>query len=168
MTNGSIYKIISRNTDKIYIGSTTKSLIKRLLQHEQDYQKYKRGKCNYTTSFKILEFENYHIELIESIEFESKNELRQREGYIIKKNRNICVNRCIAGQTKQESDKIYRIQNRDKLCKSKKEYYIQNRDRIHKHNNESLNCACGKTYTRQNKSRHEKCNFHIAYIKLLA
>ena len=146
MINGNIYKIVSQNTDKIYIGSTTKSLIKRLLGHEKDYRSYKRGKMNYVTSFKILEYGQYHIELIESVEFDTKDELRKLEGFYINKYRNICINRCVAGQTKQETNKIYRVQNRDKL---------------NKHNKQILNCLCGKTYTRCNKSNHEKTKFHI-------
>ena len=132
MPVGNIYKIISRNTDKIYIGSTTKMLYQRLLGHENDYRRYKYGKTNYTTSFKILEYDNYSIKLIESIDFDSKTELLKREGYYIKKYRDICINRCVAGQTKNESCKIYYIQNKEKINIQNKEYRMQNKETINK------------------------------------
>ena len=144
---GHIYKIISRNSNKIYIGSTTKMLYQRLLGHENNYRKYKCGKMNYITSFKILEYGQYHIELIESVEFDTKDELRKLEGYYIQTFKAICVNKNIAGLTKNESSRIFRVQNRDK---------------INEKQNEILNCVCGKTYTRVNKLRHEKSNYHIA------
>ena len=41
---GKIYKIISINTDKIYIGSTTKSLYERLQGHKRNYKRYQHKK----------------------------------------------------------------------------------------------------------------------------
>ena len=192
MTVGHIYKIVSKHTNKIYIGSTTKPLIQRLLQHENNYRRYKCGKMNYITSFKLLDYNNYSIKLIESIDFDTKDELRKLEGVYIQTFKAICVNRNIAGQTKNESSKIYRVQNKDKISIYKKEYYIQNKDKIEKyriqnkekismqrkeyrmqnkaqiaqHNNEILNCTCGKTYTKHNKAYHEKTKFHIANFNI--
>jgi len=37
MESGKIYKIISDSTDKIYIGSTVKTLDERLKEHEKDF-----------------------------------------------------------------------------------------------------------------------------------
>ena len=51
---GSIYKIISDKTDKIYIGSTTQLLPIRLQQHFQSYYSYTTGNSNtYISSFEI-------------------------------------------------------------------------------------------------------------------
>ena len=166
MPVGTIYKIISRNSDKIYIGSTTKTLIQRLSIHESDYRSYKRGKMNYITSFKILEYGQYHIELIESVEFDTKDELRKLEGYYIQTFKAICVNKNVAGQTNQESCKIYYLKNKDKIDQYVKAYYIQNRDKINKQKKEILTCSCGKTYTRGHKSHHEKTKFHIANFNI--
>ena len=44
---GRIYKITSIKTDKIYIGSTTKSLTERLLKHEYNYKAFQNGKYRY-------------------------------------------------------------------------------------------------------------------------
>ena len=53
--NGKIYKIIDNTSDMIYVGSTYKPLQQRLKMHESDYKRFKAGKMNYITSFKILQ-----------------------------------------------------------------------------------------------------------------
>ena len=114
---GRIYKITSINTDKIYIGSTTKSLTERLLKHEYNYKAFQNGKYHCVKSYDILEKENYEIQLLEEIEYETKNELREREGYHIRKHRDICVNRCVAGRT----EKQYYKDNRDRIQQRRKD-----------------------------------------------
>ena len=43
---GKIYKLISSETDKIYIGSTCKKyLSQRLQDHKTDYKKWKKNLC---------------------------------------------------------------------------------------------------------------------------
>lgn len=49
-----IYKITSSQTDKIYIGSTIKTLSVRFAKHKTDYNRFINGKQNYVTSFEIL------------------------------------------------------------------------------------------------------------------
>ena len=48
------YKIISTNTDKVYIGSTAKPLNDWLKRHESDYKGFQYGKYHYITSFDII------------------------------------------------------------------------------------------------------------------
>ena len=139
---GRIYKITSINTDKIYIGSTSKSLTERLERHEYNYKAFQNGKTNNVKSFEILEKENYEIQLLEEIEYDAKTELLEREGYYIKKHRDICVNKYIAGRT----DKQYKKDNAQ---------YI----------NQKLECVCGGRFTRSNKICHEKSKKHIAFNK---
>ena len=155
---GRIYKITSINTDKIYIGSTTKSLTARLRRHEIDYKAFQNGKQHFIKSYDILEKENYDIELLEEIEYDAKTELFKREGYYIRKHRDICVNKCIAGRT----DKQYRTDNADK----KRQYYKDNMVKIKEQQSEKFECVCGKTYTRHNKVRHDKTKIHIKYVSV--
>ena len=175
---GRIYKITSINTDKIYIGSTSKKLTERLRSHEYDYKKFQNGKYNYVKSFEILEKKDYEIQLLEEIENETKKELLEREGYYILKHRDICVNRCVAGRT----DKQYYKDNADKIKEVMKQYYkdnadkkkqyrIDNADKMkqYKKDNanklrEKLDCVCGGRYTRTNKAQHERTKIHIKYV----
>jgi len=104
-----IYAIRSHQTDKIYIGSTTSSLAKRFHNHKEDYKSYISGIKKYITSFELLQYEDVYIELLEEYPCENKMVLHRREGELIRSNN--CVNKFIAGRTKQE----YRDENRDIL-----------------------------------------------------
>jgi len=118
-SKGKIYKISSPNCVKIYIGSTTKSLNKRLIGHKTDA---KTKKCR---SKIVIDCGNAIIELIELFPCESKTELERREGEIQKATLNLC-NKLIAGRTDQE----YYIDNKDKLAEYHIEYIIKNKDKI--------------------------------------
>ena len=64
-----------------------------MVQHRQDYDKYKRGTHKYMTSFKVIEGNNYRIELLETVDCNTKDELLAREGHYIKTIN--CVNKSI-------------------------------------------------------------------------
>ena len=78
-----IYKIKCLNTNKEYIGSTTEGLNQRLARHKRHYNSYLSDNMNYVYSFEIIKEGNYTIELIEECNFNTKDELRQREQYYI-------------------------------------------------------------------------------------
>jgi hypothetical protein len=92
MSNGKIYKIISKNSDKIYIGSTYKLLKDRLLEHEIDYNNYKLCKYNYVSSYEVLKYGDYAIKLIEDLGSVDRKALESKESIYIKQNINTCVN----------------------------------------------------------------------------
>jgi hypothetical protein len=127
---GKIYKIIPTNTDDdiCYVGSTTRPLLcQRMVEHRKGYKRWKGGKCEKTTSFELFEkygIENCVIELIEIAPCNSKDELIRKEGQYIRLLN--CVNKKIAGRTKQE----YYEANRDTILKHHKEYHEANRDTI--------------------------------------
>ena len=84
-SNSKVYKIYSLETDKIFIGTTTRSL-------EQAYASHRnlRNRC---PSKKILVHMDSDIMLIENFTCSSKEELKQRENYYIEKYRDIAVNK---------------------------------------------------------------------------
>jgi len=81
---GFIYKITSPSTDKIYIGSTTKTLKRRFGAHLLRTDCYSR---------EVVKHGDAVIELIEEVVFENKDELRCRERYYYDLNKDLCVNR---------------------------------------------------------------------------
>ena len=83
--------------------------VKKLNDHKKNYKAYLNGTYQFVTSFKILELGDAYIELLEEINCDNKNQLEKREGELIREHKNNCVNRCIAGRTKQE----YYIDNKD-------------------------------------------------------
>jgi hypothetical protein len=105
-----IYKIISENTPFVYIGSTTKKLESRLKGHIRDYKyrinynnwessygweiipdKFKKELGN-ISSYKILIYGHYTIELLEEFDYELKTDILKREQFYINLYKNICVN----------------------------------------------------------------------------
>jgi len=75
MIKGKIYKLTSPNTDKVYIGSTIRTLNKRLTSHIRDW-KLKRKDCGSTY---ILEKGDYKIELLEEVQVDSRKDLTKFE-----------------------------------------------------------------------------------------
>ena len=86
--NSKIYKIVCNTTGKIYIGSTTVLLCKRLAGHVNAYRKGK-----YTSSKEILDGGNYSIVLIENMECDTKEQLLQKERHYIESIE--CVNKIV-------------------------------------------------------------------------
>jgi hypothetical protein len=124
--NGKIYKLVSDLTDNIYIGSTTQPLYKRHHQHIKGFIKGS-NKCK---SIELLKLGETRIELIENYSCNSKEQLNAREGYYIKLNKNICVNKYIMGRTSKQ----YREDNKDIIIEKKKQFYEDNKAKITEHN----------------------------------
>ena len=171
MTSINFYKITSTNTDKIYVGSTEKDINERLNQHETHYRLFKDGKCRYITSFEILEYKDYKIELLENKICESKEERNTVEcNYII--NTPNTVNKHLPGRTPEQ----YYQDNKQELNELHRQYYNDNKEQIDEYQrqyrqdnkqkaNEKHNCLCGGKYTKQNKSRHDKTQKHQTFIR---
>ncbi len=126
--NGKIYKIESNIGDKVYIGSTTKEyLSQRMTAHRKNYNRWKQGKRDLTTSFLLFDeygLDNCTIVLLESCSCESKDELHAREAHYI---RTItCVNKCIPGRTSAQYDE----DNKDKIRERKQKYYIEKKSEL--------------------------------------
>lgn len=82
MNIGIIYCIKSDFTDEIYIGSTTRTLKDRFLEH--------LSKGNNCSSKKILKYDDAYIELMIEIQYNDIRELQKKEGEMIRSHK--CVN----------------------------------------------------------------------------
>ena len=164
--NGKIYKLECLTTGLIYIGSTTKQyLSQRLVHHKKDYIKYLRGQHKYMTSFKIIENDNYRIELLEEIQCENRDQLHAREGYYIRTLD--CTNKCIMGKTQEEKlqdKKDYYQANQDRIKANNNARYYTNIDTIKESRNKPCVCECGGKFTQTNRSQHLKSIKHQKYI----
>lgn len=92
--NGKVYKITSDQTNRIYIGSTIKSLSKRMWEHKAD------SKYSNISSGEVLQYNDAKIVLIELFPCKSKDELRTREQFWIEQNKAIVVNKIPARSLK--------------------------------------------------------------------
>ena len=79
-------------TDKFYIGSTCSPLYKRLYEH---CSTYKKDRNKYTSSFEILKYDDYYIELLENFKCENREQLNRREGELIRLHKTNLVNKCL-------------------------------------------------------------------------
>ena len=157
-SNGKIYKITCNETDRCYIGSTTKTLTKRFKQHKNHHTSWKNGKCNYITIYKMFDEygkENCNIELIENYPCDNNSELELREAYFIRKNN--CYNKYIPGRTLKE----YYKDNKEKYKELSKKYRKDNKEKL----KEKYICLCGGKYTKQNQASHFKTKKHEDYEK---
>ena len=107
---GYIYKIISPNTPKIYIGSTFESLNTRYIEHKYNWKK------NRSCSSKIIfAAGNPRIELIEKVQVTDRDELRKLEQKYMRELCNI-VNIKKAFQTKEERNEMRSIYYHCDVC----------------------------------------------------
>ena len=137
--NGKIYMIESPSQNLIYYGSTCLSLSKRLSSHKKAAKRYQDGKRNLTTSFKILEYPDHKIVLVENYPCKTKEELVAREAYYIRNNE--CVNKVIPQRTHKEwyetnkeritADQIeWQKNNKEKLKQYQRDYYYRKKKLI--------------------------------------
>ena len=135
--NAKIYKLVCNKTGMIYVGSTCQRLLcKRLSGHVANYKRWKNGKTNnYTTSFKIIENNDYYMELLENVSCSGFDDLIKKERHYIESID--CVNKYIPGRTPEEyySDnkeviKQYREDNKEIMKDYHKQYREDNKEVI--------------------------------------
>lgn len=136
--NGKIYKIVSKHTHMIYIGSTMQSLAQRISGHRKDHKKYKIGYIHYTSSYNILDKGDYEIIELEKYPCNSNEELLLKEQEYIDKFRDICVNKQNAvkdpnyqskynlrnKEIRKIKSKIYREAHKEEISEKGKLYWI--------------------------------------------
>jgi len=112
--NGKIYRIRCLKTGRFYIGSTIKTLDARSYGHVEHFNFYKKGYGSYISSFKIIEYGNWVIELVENFPCENERDLQLREGYWQRRFQDDkkLVNMKFIGQTKNEGKRRRRQKQR--------------------------------------------------------
>lgn len=157
------YKIISNNTDKIYIGSTTRNLRSRLINHYSSYNMYLKQKFNYVTVFEVLKEGDCSIVLLEMLDCPDAKSRYTKEGEYIKANSHTCVNKLIPGR----DYKGYYQDNKDRLVSQSKAYNLEHKNRIKEKGCVKCVCICGISYTHYNKSSHLKSARHGRLLELV-
>ena len=135
---GKIYKLVSDQTDDIYIGSTTQTLPARLANHKGHYNShYNSGRSGYMTSFKLLAYTDVKIVLLETYPTISEYFLLARERHWIETL--TCINKNIPTQTGKE----WRVKNAEHL----KAYKQTNKEKFK---------IFDKAYRERNKEKHKE------------
>jgi len=154
--NGKIYKLIDLDSDKVYIGSTIRTLEYRLTAHKSSY-----NLCISNT------FKDPYIQLLCNYPCKSNRALEKEEQRYI--DMYDCVNKQKSFQTKEEKDKYqkqYYLEHEEELKEYKKKYDIINKEKHKQRNNQQFTCECGGKYIYGNKIRHMKSKKHINYLLL--
>ena len=153
--NGRIYCIRNHITDDIYVGSTTQALSKRMQKHKFSMKYERDNKTLVYQKMNELGAEHFYIELIEEYECENIEQLRKREGEVIRELKP-SLNKRVEDRTIQEwrednkqkmqeyhkqyreehndelkeKNKIYREEHREQISDKKKESYYSNHEEI--------------------------------------
>jgi adenylate kinase family enzyme len=129
--------------------------------HRKNYNYWKSGKGNFTTSFYIFDefgLDNCFIELLEAKSCETKDELKQLEGGYI---RNLqCVNKRIENRTKKE----YYEDNREDKKEHLKQYRKDNKERMKQYSEVKVSCECGAQICQGTMKRHERTIKHQTFM----
>lgn len=172
-----IYTIRSHQTTKYYIGSTTQTLSRRLSEHIRDYKKYLNN-TKYISSCEILKYSDYYIELLLAYPCNNKDELRRKEGELIRQYKSDLVNIFIAGRTIKE----YIQDNKTDIAEKCKQYYednsvhikervqqyrLDNKVLIAEYSKQRVICNCGAINSKGNISKHLLKNIHTININNL-
>ena len=168
---GKVYRIVCNTTGLTYYGSTCEPTIaRRLAGHVSAWKLWKKDHLKkVTTSYKVLENENYEIVLVELAPCNSKMELHQRERYYIESNE--CVNKNIPTRTdeKYRRDNIdtineYRLNNKERFSEQRAGHYLINKERISEQraeyyvNNRERKIEYQLEYTLKNKDKRSESN----------
>ena len=158
-SNGKIYIIKNSINELTYIGSTTQTLSQRMAQHRKatrnpTAKRYKIYRC-----MRDLGVENLFIELIEYHTCNTQEELRRREGQLIKEFQPD-LNKHVAGRTLKEyrQDFAEEIKQKDRI-RGKSESVLQRR------RERKYECCCGSIVRTDGKAEHLRTKKHQEYIK---
>lgn len=156
---GYIYKIVCNITNEVYFGRCN--------------GKYSRINChishgNKTISKQIIDRGNYQFIIIEN-DIEDIELLKNREYFYITTNE--CINKTIPFIENDNNTNRHRIEEQKRYYKDIEKYKKKSIDRyyakhteIRAYQNTKIVCVCGREYTKGNKLRHFKSQFHINNI----
>lgn len=187
---GKMYKIVSFQTDKCYVGSTCEQyLSNRLAGHRRNYKNHQNGKYHYVTSFDILKYDDACIVLIEDYPCENKYQLHSRERYWIEQSN--CVNKIHPTRTHKEWSKTEKGKMSRKTEKAKeyqktymkeysktdkakeyhkaykREYSKTDKAKVYKkeYRTKRATCECGSEFRKDDMARHNRSIKHQNYLQ---
>ena len=82
--NGTIYKTLNHVTDEVYVGSTVRSLSKRMYEHKEVFHSNWTSYAIYS-HMRESGCESFYIEFVEPYPCSTKEELRAKEGEWIRR-----------------------------------------------------------------------------------
>ena len=110
-----------------YIGSTTVNITRRYIEHKSKYRQYLLGKYHFSSSFKIVGYNDFTIEQIDERYCETKRKLLDLEGYYIRLYKKLEGDNLINIQIPSRTSGEYQRDNKEQLRKYKhgRDQYIK-------------------------------------------
>jgi hypothetical protein len=158
---GRIYRCISKDEEKIYVGCTTGSLKSRRNGHKSGYYAWKRGD-KYTTIYDIIEedgIEDFRLELLEYYPCKNKGELEKKEKEWMKKFGDKCINLMKNEFDRPKWAREYREANLEQHRESVRIYSEKPEVRERRRNWAAIRIECnicGRMTTNGHKSTHQQ------------
>jgi len=128
---GKVYVIRNEVNDKLYVGSTVRTLAQRMVQHRSVAKTNHPGFAEFPlyVAMSELGIEKFYIELLEDFPCERKEQLNKKEGERIREMKTLApigYNARIAGRT----DVQYYVDNKEAICARVNEYRHANIETI--------------------------------------
>ena len=181
--NGRIYCIRNSVSDDIYVGSTTQPLSKRMQKHRSSMTSERDGNMLIYQKMREIGKQHFYIELYEEYPCENIEQLRKREGEIIRELKP-SLNKRIEDRTIQEwkqdnkqkiqewhkqyreehkeelkdKNKHYREENKELLTEKKKEHYENNKEHYKQYREENKDRINNnnRIYYQENKHKEQE------------
>ena len=152
---GTIYKIMSTQSDCVYIGSTT-NLVNRLSHHKYMTKLKHAGKIvKNVRSLEITCLDEWKLEVIELYPCMSKKQLENRERFWIEQHPT-CINHVIPTRSRTEYFQVNEEQKEKARCRENL-YYLNNKEQCKAHFSEKIVChLCQCHISRIHILRHQK------------
>ena len=141
-----IYKITNDYNDKVYVGCTCDTLVKRFSYHKKDRTRNRNLNRPLYQLMNEIGFERFRIQLICEYPCDDKYQLKQKEGEYIRAMGALNVHN--AGNMKPYEEN--RLKNEDRKNYRK----------------EKIECECGCMISRSDISTHKKTKKHIALMQV--
>ena len=150
-----------------------KHYVRGFKNHKDSMNTYKKDRALYKKMQDIGK-EQFYIELYEEYPCDNVEQLRQREGEIIRQLKPI-LNKQVAGRTikewrednkeyLQEDKRKYHLENKEKFNEKCRQWHKNNPERAKAYRSEVIECPCGVNFTKGHKSRHLKSQHHQNFL----
>jgi len=168
---GYIYRMYSNDKQLNYYGKTTQRVYDRIKTHRNCYKRWKNGNGTFTSSYLVIDTDDWDYMVVERVEYEHDYELKNKERDWVETNE--CVNKQMPNRSKKEYDEAYYEQNKEQLKEQSKQYRETNKEHIKERRKqyyqakqkETVNCDCGWVGNRHNLPRHLKSKRHLKWLE---
>jgi len=192
---GFVYKIWNDVDDKFYIGSTVQGLNARFQGHKDKHkiETIKNYNCSLFKHYRELGFDKFHIQCLETYEYEDLKDLRLKEQEYCN-NLKPVLNSQRASRANMTKKEIYKEGN-DKAISNRtpdqvehhkqrvKKWHTENKEKVKKYKAElfqrkkaelqakaaaspQVTCECGSMFKQMNKSVHIKSVKHKNWLAI--